>query len=209
MNKEEIIRGLDKMVPNPKCELIYNKDYELLIATMLSAQSTDKRVNEVSPKLFSKYDIYSLKDADIHDIENIIRPVGTWSKKAKFIKAIADSLVEKYDGHVPNDREFLESIPGVGRKTTNVVLANLYNIPNFAVDTHVMRIANILGIAKKNDNVLTIEKKLNKYFDKDCWNRINDQMILFGRYTCKAKKPNCLECPFNGKCKNTKKATSM
>ena len=204
MNRDFIIESLDKLIPNPKCELIYNKDYELLIATMLSAQSTDKRVNEVSSILFSKYDIFALKTADIHKIESIIKPVGTWRKKAQFIKSIATCLVDNYNGSVPCDRKFLESIDGVGRKTANVVLSNLYNIPNFAVDTHVIRVSKILFLAKEKDDVLKIEKKLCKYFNKESWNRINDQMILFGRYICKAKNPDCQICPFKGFCKKTK-----
>jgi endonuclease-3 len=206
MNKDFIIAGLDKIIPNPKCELIYNKDYELLIATMLSAQSTDKRVNEVTEKLFSKYDLIGLNKANINDIEKIIMPVGTWRRKAIYVKEIAKALINKYQGTVPKDYESLESIPGVGHKTANVVLGHLYNIPSFAVDTHVTRVAKIMGLATKKDDVIKIEKKLNKFFPKEVWNQVNDQMVLFGRYYCKAKKPLCDGCPFKGYCLNTKKA---
>lgn len=126
MNKNEIVKILDELIPNPKCSLNYNKDYELLIAVMLSAQCTDERVNKVTPVLFEKYDIFSLVDADQEDICNIIRPCGNMNKKSGYIKEIARRLVVEYNGIVPNNREFLESLPGVGRKTTNVILSNLF-----------------------------------------------------------------------------------
>ena len=123
-----IIEYLDELFPNPKCELNYNKDYELLIAVMLSAQTTDKKVNMVTSKLFNKYpSLESIVCASTSDIANIIKPLGTFNKKAIYIKEIADSLIKNYNGIVPNDRFYLESLKGVGRKTTNVVHSNLYN----------------------------------------------------------------------------------
>ena len=199
MNYKEIITNLDLLVPNPKCELEYKKDYELLIATVLSAQSTDKRVNMVTRKLFSQYDIFSLKDADLKTIEKIIKSVGTFHKKAIFIKEIAKRLVEEYNGIVPNNREFLESLPGVGHKTCNVVLTELYDEPTFAIDTHLIRVSNRLGLVNTHD-VLAIEKKLKHIFPKEKWNRINHQLLLFGRYKCKSIKPDCLNCPFQSIC---------
>ena len=201
ISSEEIINELDKLIPNPKCELNYNKDYELLIATVLSAQSTDKRVNSVTKILFEKYDLLALKDADIKEIEDIIKPVGTYTRKALYIKEIANKLIKDYNGVVPNNREYLESLPGVGRKTTNVVLSNLFDVPAFAVDTHVFRVSKRLGIAKPKDDVLKVEKKLMKYFPKEKWSRLHHQLVLFGRYTCKSIKPDCINCPFNKKCK--------
>ena len=197
----EIINYLDELIPNPKCELNYNKDYELLIATMLSAQTTDKRVNEVTEVLFKKYpNLESLRKADINDIINIIKPIGTYNKKAKNIIDIANKLKEKND-IVPNDREFLESLPGVGRKTTNVVLSNIYNIPCIAVDTHVHRVSIRLGIAKKNDDVYTTEKKLSKKFKDYDLCRLHHQLVLFGRYYCKAITPKCENCKLKNICK--------
>lgn len=193
--KEEIINYLDTIFPDARCELVYSKDYELLIATVLSAQSTDKRVNSVTKILFAKYDIFSLKEADLKDIEEIIRPVGRQSKNAKYIKTIAEKLVNDYNGIVPNNREYLESLPGVGRKVCNVVLANIYNVPTFAVDTHVTRVTNRLGIVKTN-NVSLIEKELMNYFPIELWNRLHHQLVLFGRYKCKSKNPDCEGCPF-------------
>jgi len=201
INSIEIIEKLDKLIPNPKCELNYNKDYELLIATVLSAQSTDKRVNMVTDKLFSKYNLEDLKELDIKIIEDTIRPVGTYQRKSQYIKEIAKRLIDDYNGIVPNNRDYLESLPGVGRKTTNVVISNLFNEPAIAVDTHVERVSKRLGIAKVNDNVLNVEKKLMKKFPKEKWNRLHHQLVLFGRYHCKSIKPDCVNCPFNDKCK--------
>lgn len=197
----EIINYLDELIPNPKCELNYNKDYELLIATMLSAQTTDKRVNEVTEVLFKKYpNLEALRKSDINDIIKIIKPIGTYNKKAKNIIDIANKLKEKND-IVPNDREFLESLPGVGRKTTNVVLSNIYNIPCIAVDTHVHRVSIRLGIAKKNDDVYTAEKKLSKKFKDYDLCRLHHQLVLFGRYYCKAINPKCENCKLKNICK--------
>lgn len=191
---------LDIMIPDAKCELNYNRGYELLIAVVLSAQCTDKRVNQVTSVLFSNYDLYGLAKANKKDIENIIKSVGSFTKKSDYIIKIAQSLVDNYNGVVPNDREYLESLPGVGRKTANVVLSTLFDVPAIAVDTHVERVSKRLKIARKSDSVLNIEKKLMKIIPKELWSRTHHQMVLFGRYICKAKKPLCNECLFNDEC---------
>lgn len=197
----DILEYLDSLIPNPKCELNYTKDYELLLATMLSAQTTDKRVNSVTNVLFSRYpDLESLSSADLFDVIEIIKPIGTFNKKALNVIKISQKLL-KVGGYVPNDRKFLESLPGVGRKTTNVVLSNLYNEPLIAVDTHVARVSVRLGIANKNDDVLIIEKKLNRKFPKDRLCRLHHQLVLFGRYYCKAQNPNCSNCGLRNRCK--------
>ena len=196
----------DQLIPNPRCELNYHKDYELLIAVMLSAQTTDKRVNQVTATLFQKYStLEALRDADVEDLMNIIRPIGTFHKKALNIKQIAGALIEKSNGMVPNDREFLETLSGVGRKTTNVVLSNLYDLPVIAVDTHVSRVSKRLGLAKETDDVLTIEKKLNKKFPKEKLSRLHHQLVLFGRYYCRAANPDCQHCGLQEICKYYKK----
>ena len=200
MTNKEILKQLDKLFPDARCELEYNKDYELLIATILSAQSTDKRVNSVTKVLFAKYDIFSLADANIKDIEQIIYPVGTHKRKAEYIKSVAKSIVEKYNGKVPNDRTFLERLPGVGRKTCNVVLSNLYDVPAIAVDTHVSRVSKRLGLTK-SDDVSKIEQDLMKFFPENKWSRVHHQLVLFGRYICKSKNPGCDKCPFTSICK--------
>ena len=193
---------LDELFPNPKCELDFNKDYELLIAVVLSAQTTDKRVNSVTSVLFNKYpSLKELSEANIEDIGNIIKPIGTYHKKAIFVKEIAKILLSNFDGKVPNDRTCLEEMPGVGRKTTNVVLSVLFNEPAIAVDTHVSRVSKRLGLANKNDDVLKIEKKLMKKIDKLNWSRRHHQLVLFGRYHCKAISPQCDACKLKDICK--------
>lgn len=203
---QQIIDYLDEIIKNPKCELNYTKDYELLIAVMLSAQTTDKRVNEVDKILFSKYNtIEALNEAKIEDIINIIKSIGTYNKKAQNVKIIANSLIENYNGKVPNDRKYLESLKGVGRKTTNVVLSELFNEQCIAVDTHVKRVSIRLGLANKSDSILEIEKKLTKKFKKYNSKKIHHQLLLFGRYYCKAKNPLCENCKLKDICKNKKK----
>ena len=205
MKTEILLENLDEMIPNPRCELEYNKDYELLIATVLSAQCTDARVNKVTKELFKKYDIFSLSNAVEKDIENIIYSCGNYKKKSVYINNIAKSLVKDFNGIVPNDREYLESLPGVGRKTTNVVLSNLFDIPAIAVDTHVDRVSKRLGLVNKNDSVYTVEKKLMKKLPKDKWSRTHHQFVLFGRYICKSQNPNCNVCKLKQYCKYIKK----
>ena len=157
MNKE-VYDYLDLLFPTARCELNYSKDYELLIATLLSAQTTDKRVNRVTSVLFKKYpSIYELSKAKVEDIENIIREIGTFRRKAQYIHEITNRLVNDGFDYIPNDRKYIEDLPGVGHKTANVFLANIYNEPTLAVDTHVSRVSKRLGIAKEKDDVLTIE----------------------------------------------------
>lgn len=206
MNKANIIvKYLDEIIPNPRCELNYNKDYELLIAVMLSAQTTDKRVNKVTKILFKKYPtIYDLKEAKLDDLKIIIRELGSYHKKALYIKSIATIIVDEYNGIMPRKRKDLEKMPGVGRKTVNVVFGELEIEPNMAVDTHVTRVSKRLGLAKDNDDVLKIEKKLKRRFERDTWNKMHKQLVLFGRYHCKAIKPECEDCKLRDLCKYIK-----
>ncbi len=207
MKTTEVMSYLDTLFPNPRCELNYNKDYELLIAVMLSAQTTDKRVNMVTEVLFQKYpSLEALRDAKKEDLMEIIRPIGTFQKKSENIKMIAQKLLEEANGIVPNDRDFLETLSGVGRKTTNVVLSNLYGENCIAVDTHVSRVSKRLGFAKADDDVLVIEKKLTKKFPKEKLGRLHHQFVLFGRYYCKASKPACEGCKLKHICKEKKKS---
>ena len=201
MKKTNVGEYLDTLFPDPKCELIYHNDYELLLAIVLSAQTTDKRVNMVTPVLFQKYpSLNALKDAPLEDLEDILRPIGSFRKKASYMKNIASILVSQYDGVVPRDRELLEKLPGVGRKTCNVFLSEFYNEAAIAVDTHVERVSKRLRIASRNDDVLKIEKKLMKYFPKEEWGRRHLQLVLFGRYYCKAVKPECSNCELKDIC---------
>lgn len=206
MKNNEIIEYLDEIIVNPKCELNYNKDYELLIAVMLSAQTTDKRVNEVTKVLFDRYDnLEKLSKANINDIINIIKSIGTFNKKASNVIEISKSLLNDYKGVVPNNREYLESLPGVGRKTTNVVLSELFDEPFIAVDTHIKRVSYRLGFSNKKDDVLIVEKKLTKKLKEYNAKKIHHQLLLFGRYYCKAIKPLCKNCKLKDICKETKK----
>ena len=204
--KREIIsKYLDELFPNPKCELIYHNDYELLIAIVLSAQTTDKRVNMVTPILFSKYPtLEKLSEAPIDLLEEILKPIGSFRKKAIYVKDIAYNLTTKYQGVVPTDREKLEKLKGVGRKTINVFLSEYYKYPAIAVDTHVERISKRLKIASKKATVLEVEEKLQKFFPKDEWAKRHLQLVLFGRYHCKAVKPDCSSCPLKELCRDYK-----
>ena len=206
MNKVgRIEEYLDKLYPEPKCELNYTNDYQLLIAIVLSAQSTDRRVNSVTPILFDKYkDLGALCNADLSDLELILRPIGSHHKKALYVKEIALNLVNKHGGVVPVKREDLEALPGVGRKTANVFLSEFYNIPAIAVDTHVERVSKRLRLVKDEDNVRSIEEKLKKIFKREVWGKRHLQLVLFGRYQCKAVKPLCDDCALKDICKYKK-----
>ncbi len=208
LKTNNILSYLDELYPNPKCELDYNKDYELLIAIVLSAQTTDKRVNKVTKILFNKYKtLDELNNANIADISNIIKEIGTYNKKSIFIKEIVKKLVDDDNYIVPNDRKYIESLPGVGRKTANVFLSNIYDVPTIAVDTHVSRVSKRLSLAKDTDTVDIIEQKLMKKIPKDRWSKTHHQLVLFGRYKCKAVKPECNNCKLNDLCKYKKNSS--
>ena len=185
---------LEELIPNPICELNYQKDYELVIAVMLSAQTTDKGVNKVTSILFQKYNsLEKLASSNIEDIKEIIKPIGNYNKKANNIIEISKILINKYNKQVPKTYEELEVLPGIGRKSANVIRSEIYKIPSFAVDTHVIRVTNRLGLVKTKDPVI-IEKELEKIFKKRDWIRKHQQLVLFGRYYCKAKNPDCKNC---------------
>ena len=198
--KSSFYEYLDYYIPNPKCELNYSTDYELLIATVLSAQCTDKRVNEVTKILF-KYNLEEISLMSIDDIEKIIRSCGSYTKKAVYVKNIADILLHDYNGKVPNSREILETFPGVGPKTCSVVLKNIYNVPAIPVDTHVERVCKRLGIVFNNATPRDVEYILKNEIPVDKWNRVSEQILLFGRYYCRAINPKCDNCLFKNFCK--------
>lgn len=196
---------LEELYSDARCELNYTKDYELLIAVVLSAQTTDKRVNSVTPILFERYpSLECLSNASVEDVSEILVPIGTFRKKAQFVIEIANRLLVDCQGIVPNDPEYLQTLPGVGRKTVNVVLSNLFDYPAIAVDTHVERVSKRLGFCSKNATVLDVETKLQKLYTKNVWTRRHHQMVLFGRYHCKAVNPNCKECKIKDICKYKK-----
>ena len=207
MNKKEkinlILDYVDSLFPDAKCELFYNHDYELVIAVMLSAQTTDKSVNNCTTKLFEKYStLEELDNAPIEDIEKIIKSIGLFKNKAKNIKGITHKLLTDFNGKVPFDKDELQALPGIGNKSAGVVRCEVFKIPDLPVDTHIIRISNRLGLANKNDTPLDIELKLKKIIEEKRWIKTHHQLIHFGRYFCTAKSPKCEECKLRNICKN-------
>lgn len=197
-----IFSFLDKTYPDAKCGLIYSKDYELLIAVMLSAQTTDNAVNRVTSVLFSKYPtLEELDKAPFEDIKTIISSIGLANNKARNIKGITHELLTKYDGKVPNDPVALTSLPGVGNKTKNCIESEIFNVPMLAVDTHVQRISKRLRLVKESDSVETMERKLVKQIPSERLIKTNHQIIWFGRTICTAKNPKCELCELREFCK--------
>ena len=209
MKKEKvelIVAYLEELFPEAHCELLHSNELELLIAVVLSAQTTDQSVNKITPSLFSKYKtVEDYANAALEDLQNDIRSIGLYRNKAKSIKGLANEIMTRFDGEVPSTKEELETLPGVGRKTANVVGAEAFNIPGIAVDTHVERIAKRLGFAKKEDSVLVVENKLMKAIAKERWIKTHHQFIFFGRYFCKATNPNCSQCKLYDICKESKR----
>ena len=209
MNKatiERILGVLDEMFPDAKCELDYTNELELLIAVMLSAQTTDVSVNKLTKTLFQKYkNAYDYANAELAELENDLRTIGLYRNKAKNVKAMCQSLIALHDGSVPCNHDQLTALPGVGRKTANVVMSEGFKVPFIAVDTHVERISKRLKIALKKDSVLEVEKKLMKRIPKERWIKTHHQLIFFGRYHCKAMNPNCKECTLIDICSEQKR----
>ncbi len=184
-----------EMYPNAHCELNHENHFELLVAVILSAQTTDKGVNKVTETLFKKFRTpEDFHRAKLSEIENEIRTLGLYKNKAKNLKKMAEMLITEFQGQVPQNEEDLLRLPGVGRKTANVIMSVAFNKPAFAVDTHVERISKRLNIALESDSVTAVEKKLKAYFPKENWNKLHHQMIFFGRYHCLARNPKCGEC---------------
>lgn len=198
--KQDILDFLDELFPNARCELHYKTKFQLLVAIVLSAQTTDLKVNLITPILFEKYPtINDLADANIEEVIQILNPLGLANNKAKNIIATAKELIEKHDGNIPATKEELIELPGVGVKTANVYMAEGLGINAFAVDTHVARVSNRLGISK-SENPIKIEEDLKVYFHDMNWIKLHHQFIFFGRYFCKAKKPECHKCKLKKYC---------
>lgn len=199
----EVSQYLDSLFPNAKCELFYSQDYELVIAVMLSAQTTDKSVNAVTSHLFKKCPtLKSFVDADIKDIENEIQSLGLYKNKAKNIKGIAETLYNDFNSVLPSDKNELQKLPGIGNKSAGVIRCEVFKIPDLPVDTHIIRISNRLGIATKKDEPIDIERKLKKIIPEESWIKSHHQLIHFGRYFCTAKNPKCEECKIKKYCQN-------
>ena len=197
----EAVQTMGDLFPDAHCELIHRNAFELLIATILSAQATDVGVNKVTPKLFERFPTPAhLAAASEEAVIECIQSIGLYRSKAKNIRLCAQQLMERFNGEVPKTREELVSLAGVGRKTANVVMSVAFNIPAFAVDTHVERISKRLQICRQKDTVLEVEETLCRKIPKELWSRAHHWMIFFGRYHCIARKPKCHECPLLEMC---------
>ncbi len=192
---------LEEMYPDAHCELVHTTPFELLVATILSAQCTDIRVNKVTKEIFKKYNQpKDFADMDIHKLEGLIRECGLFRNKAKNIKASSKVLLEDYDGEVPKTISELMTLPGVGKKTANVVASTCFGVPAIAVDTHVFRVTNRIGFVSEK-NVTSTEKSLQKIIPKDRWTKAHHLFIFHGRRTCFARNPNCEICKINHICR--------
>lgn len=209
MNKKQMRDILDvigEMFPDAHCELNHSNAFELTIAVLLSAQCTDETVNRVTADLFRKYkrpeDYIAVP---LEELQQDIRRIGLYRNKATHIQKLCHMLIDKYDGDVPRTHEQLTELPGVGRKTANVVVSNAFGVPAIAVDTHVERVSKRLGVAKPDDSVLEVEKKLMKLVPQEEWTETHHRLIFFGRYHCKAQQPACTVCTLLDRCKEGKR----
>jgi len=213
LNNTQIRFCLDKMgemFPNAHCELNHSNPFELVIAVSLSAQCTDALVNKVTKELFKKYQTpEDYLNVPLEELQNDIRSIGLYRNKAKNIQSLCRLLLEKYDGQVPNNRDEMINLPGVGRKTANVVVSVAFGTPAIAVDTHVERVSKRLAICRWKDSVLEVEKTLMKKVPKEEWSITHHRLIFFGRYHCKAQNPQCEICPLLDLCREGKKRMKM
>ncbi|MED4226830.1 endonuclease III [Neobacillus cucumis] len=209
LNNTQIRFCLDeigKMFPDAHCELNHSNPFELVIAVSLSAQCTDALVNKVTKSLFEKYKTpEDYLKVSLEELQNDIRSIGLYRNKAKNIQSLCRLVLDEYNGELPMDRDELTKLPGVGRKTANVVVSVAFNIPAIAVDTHVERVSKRLGICRWKDSVLEVEKTLMKKVPKEEWSLTHHRLIFFGRYHCKAQNPQCPSCPLLELCREGKK----
>ncbi len=204
IDSKSVVSGLDKMIENPRCELEHRTPFELLVAVILSAQCTDKRVNQVTNELFKTHNKpQDFVDISQEELEEKIHSCGFYHNKAKSIKSASQDIISRFDGKVPDNFDDLLTLAGVGRKTANVVMAVAFGGDNFAVDTHVLRVSNRLGFVNTKDPN-KCEEKLCEIFPKNEWSKLHYQMVLFGRYVCKAMKPDCENCVFNANCPSSR-----
>ena len=197
---DQILDSLEELYPDAQCELNYRTPFELLVATMLSAQTTDIKVNQVTEKLFEKFqNPKDFAEASTDELESDIKVIGLYRNKAKNLKKMSEVILRDYNGIVPNEKEELVKLAGVGTKTANVVLSNAFNVPAIAVDTHVFRVANRIGLAQGKDVKIT-EEQLRENIKIDRWSRAHHLLIFHGRRCCKARKPDCENCKINYTC---------
>lgn len=209
LNKKEIRFCLDQMgemFPEAHCELVHDNPFELLIAVLLSAQATDVSVNKLTKNLFKKYKTpEDYLAVELAELEQDLRSIGLFRSKAKNIQKLCTTLLEEFNGIIPQTREELMQFAGVGRKTANVVMSVAFGVPAIAVDTHVERVAKRLAFCRWKDSVLQVEETLMKKIPKEEWSVSHHRFIFFGRYHCKAANPNCIECPLVSICREGKK----
>ncbi|OLS40269.1 endonuclease III [Bacillus sp. MRMR6] len=209
LNNTQIRYCLDQMgemFPDAHCELNHSNPFELVIAVALSAQCTDVLVNKVTKSLFEKYKTpEDYLNVSLEELQTDIRSIGLYRNKAKNIQSLCRLVINEYNGEIPRDRDELTKLPGVGRKTANVVVSVAYNIPAIAVDTHVDRVSKRLGICRWKDSVLEVEKTLMKKVPKDEWGVTHHRLIFFGRYHCKSQNPQCPSCPLLELCREGNK----
>lgn len=197
-----IYEELLKMFPEAHCELNFSTVYQLAVAVMLSAQTTDVSVNRVTGTLFEKYpDAEAMSKAEQKDVEEIIKSIGLYRNKAANVISMSRKLQEEFSGVIPDDMDKLTSLPGIGRKSANVILSEGYKHPAIAVDTHVHRVSARLGLAKETDTPDQTEMKLRRKFPKENWSKLHHLMIFFGRYKCHSRNPECEDCPFRENCR--------
>ena len=202
----EMIDVMEELFPDAHCELNFKNEFELVLAVLLSAQTTDKSVNKLTATLFEKCKTpQDYLNVTLEELEQDIKTIGLYRSKAKNIQALCRLLLEEYNGVVPNTFEELVKLPGVGRKSANVVLSVGFDVPRIAVDTHVDRISKRLGFAKADDTVLDVEHKLMRLIKEERWSKSHHLMIFFGRYHCTAKNPKCETCPLFTSCKEGKR----
>lgn len=201
----QVLNIIAEMFPDAHCELNHRNPFELTIAVLLSAQCTDETVNKVTAALFDKYRTpQDYLSVPLEELENDIRRIGLFRNKAANIQKLCRIIIDKHDGEIPRTHEELTELPGVGRKTANVVMSNAFDVPAIAVDTHVERVSKRLGIAKADDSVLEVEKKLMRKVPREEWTITHHRLIFFGRYHCKAQNPKCELCPILEQCKEGK-----
>lgn len=206
LTTKRFLQTLEEMFPDAHCELNHSNAFELTIAVLLSAQCTDKKVNEVTERLFQKYKTpQDYLNVPLTELQEDIKQIGLYKNKAKHIQELCRLLLDKYNGEIPNTHEALTALPGVGRKTANVILSTWFGIPALAVDTHVERVAKRLGFCAEDDTPLQVEKTLMKKIPKKDWSRTHHRLIFFGRYHCKAQSPQCAICPLQDACPTWKK----
>ncbi|SEA62669.1 endonuclease-3 [Thalassobacillus cyri] len=209
LNKKQIeycLQVFEEMFPHAECELNHSNPFDLLIAVVLSAQCTDALVNKVTKELFQKYRTpEDYLAVPIEELEQDIRSIGLYRNKAKNIRKLSQTLLDKFDGEVPRTKKELESLAGVGRKTANVVASVAFDEPAIAVDTHVERVSKRLAICRWKDSVLEVEKTLMRKIPKEKWSETHHRMIFFGRYHCKAQRPNCEQCKLLEICREGQK----